>query len=97
MRSHAVVVLAALVGCSSDPPCGSTDLAASYQLVADGIDVEVATKPFTLRVRDGEGKTVLETSSPGEGYGPATWTTGEIEERAVPSPGYFSFTPVLDP
>jgi len=97
MRLPAVVVVALVTSCSSDPPCGTTDLAASYQLVADGINVEIETAPFTLRVRDSAGTNVLTTAGLGEGYQPATWTTGVIETKAFPAPGYFSFQAVLEP
>jgi alpha-glucosidase (family GH31 glycosyl hydrolase) len=98
MRSAALVICVALVaaGCS-DTPCGATDLAASYSLEAPGITVELETSPLALRVIDGAGTTVIETATPGEGYAAASWTTGIVETKAFPAPGYFSFQAVLEP
>jgi len=96
MRSTATAVLAVLASCSK-PPCGTTSLAPSYQLAAPGIAVEVDTTHFMLHVRDDSGATVLETPIAGDGYAAATWTTGVVDAKEFPAPGYSSFQAVLDP
>ena len=97
MRVGALAVVVWLVaGCSSDEKCGETDVAASYQLSAPGISVEITTAPFAVRVSDGAGTVVVESLTAPDGYAPATWTTGIIETEAFPSPGYFSFQTAFD-
>ncbi len=98
MRVGAVaVIVCVLASCSSDEPCGKTEFAASYQLAAPGISVDITTEPFVVRVSDGSGKVVVESFTAPDGYAPATWTTGAISTRAFPAPGYFSFQTGFDP
>ncbi len=97
MRAPLAVAALMIAAACSDPPCGSTDLAASYHLSAPGISVDIETSPFVVRVLDGGGNVVVESLTADGGYAPATWTSGATQTRAIPSPGYFSFETGFDP
>ena len=86
--------------CTEPNPCKSTGgVRAGYTLEAAGIRVEIDASPYRFVVRNGAGQTVLASrgAGSGDGYGALGTARGQTIWGSVVSPGYFDFTPVLDP
>ena len=86
---HALVASLALTGCGS-PDCGDGVDAAQLTLQSADMTVEIATKPYSLTVKDASGKIVVSTGTLG-------WTTGSMGIGKALYNGYFFFEPHFDP
>ncbi len=86
---HALVASLALTGCGS-PDCGDGVDAAQLTLQNADMTVEIATKPYSLTVKDASGKVVVSTGTLG-------WTTGSMGIGKALYNGYFFFEPHFDP
>ena len=86
---HALLASLALTGCGS-PDCGNGVDAAQLTLQSADMTVEIATKPYSLTVKDASGKVMVSTGTLG-------WTTGSMGIGKALYNGYFFFEPHFDP
>ena len=62
------------------------------------ITVEVRIDPYGLTVRDGSGRVVLSSrDGGGDDFAPLGWAAGEVQWRRGLLPGYYEFSPALEP
>ena len=82
-------------GCSRINICSPQ----SWTLSAPGITVKIQSCPYRYQVFDSSNKAVLSSMSQGsqDGYGSIGYADGSIKWSTIGSPGYFRFTPKLEP
>ena len=80
-----------------DAPAREASTPDVWTLRAAGIEVWVHARPYSLSVRDGAGRAVLESApDPADDYPSLGYARGSVEYAPVLIAGYTSFTPLLD-
>ncbi len=99
------VSLAPVVGCEHARPTGSLSMELRrappspevISLKAEGAILQVHTNPYTLSLVGEEGRELLRSTTPSDGYSALSWAHGEVKYSRVLIAGYTAFEAKLQP